>query len=228
MIYVARTSAGPIVIDLGWTGARDSLRSALAELGTDSSEVAGVFLTHAHRDHIEAWPVVASAPFYMGAPESDFLTGDFHYRGWVPRTADAIKPPALPHSGTLEIHEFTRDTMIVIGNDTIHAFLVTGHTAGSAAYVFRNVLFAGDAVTRTRRDGFRPARSRYSDDPRQAEQSLRSLVDRVSSLRVQYVCNAHARCIEFGSSFVDDVMGNHGKGGSSAKAANGSSPKRLR
>jgi glyoxylase-like metal-dependent hydrolase (beta-lactamase superfamily II) len=164
----------------------------------------------------------------MGAPESDFLTGDFHYRGWVPRTADAIKPPSLPHSGVLEIHEFTRDTMIVIGADTIHAFLVTGHTAGSAAYVFRHILFAGDALTRTRRDGFRPARSRYSDDPRQAAESLRSLLDRVAPLGVRYVCNAHARCSEFGSAFVHDVMEYESSAGGSRKAANGSSPRRLR
>jgi hydroxyacylglutathione hydrolase len=227
MIYVANTSAGPIVIDLGWTGAKDSLRAALAEIGSDSSKVAGVFLTHAHRDHIEAWPVVVGAPFYLGAPESDFLTGDLHYRGWVPRTADAIKPPSLPRAGVLKIHEFTRDTAVVIGTDTIRAFLVSGHTPGSTAYVFRNILFAGDALTRTRREGFRSARARYSDDPKEAEQSLHSLVERIAPLGVRYICNAHARCTEFSSTFVNDVLGDHGQNGSSAKSANGSSPRRL-
>lgn len=207
MVYVAATSAGPIVIDLGWTGAKEALRSALAELGADSTEVAAVFVTHAHRDHIEAWPVVASAPFYLGAPERDFLFGEFHYRAWVPRAAAAIKPPDLPPTGAIEVHEFTRDTAIVVGADTVHAFLVTGHTPGSAAYVFRNVLFAGDALTRSRREGFRAARARYSEDPRQAEESLRSLLDRVASLRVRYVCTAHANCTEFGSEFVRDVLG---------------------
>jgi hydroxyacylglutathione hydrolase len=207
MVYVAATSAGPIVIDLGWTGAQKALRTALGELGADSAQVAAVFVTHAHRDHIEAWPLVANAPFYLGAPERDFLFGEFHYRAWVPRTADAVKPPDLPHSGALDVHEFTRDTVIVVGADTVRAFLVTGHTPGSAAYVFRNILFAGDAVMHSRRAGFRPARARYSEDPQQAERSLRSLLDRVAPLGIRYVCTAHAECTAFSSEFVSDVLG---------------------
>lgn len=40
---------------------------------------------------------------------------------------------------------FSKDTVFVFGRDTLHAFLVAGHTAGSTAYLFRGVLFVGDA-----------------------------------------------------------------------------------
>src|SRR5687767_11692287 len=66
MIYIARTSAGIVVIDLGWITASSRLREELRQLGADSSDIAAVFLTHAHRDHIAAWPLVAPAPFYLG------------------------------------------------------------------------------------------------------------------------------------------------------------------
>jgi glyoxylase-like metal-dependent hydrolase (beta-lactamase superfamily II) len=58
--------------------------------------------------------------------------------------------------------------VFAVGADTVRAYVVPGHTAGSAAYLFRGVLFVGDAVTHTRAGGFAPARRGYSDDRRAA------------------------------------------------------------
>jgi hydroxyacylglutathione hydrolase len=206
MIYLARTSAGVIVIDLGWTRAQGALRSGLRRLRADSTEVTSVFLTHAHPDHIEGWPVVAGATFYLGAPERDFLLGHLHYRAWIPRVGQSLVSAQLPRDGTLRIHEFLRDTVVAVGNDTVRAFVVPGHTAGSTAYLFRGVLFAGDAMTHTMLQGFRPALATFSDDKELAARSLKSLFDRVRPYGVQYVCTAHAQCGRFTPEFVKDAL----------------------
>jgi glyoxylase-like metal-dependent hydrolase (beta-lactamase superfamily II) len=205
MIYMARTSGGVIVIDLGWTRATHALRSGLKRLGADSTQVSSVFLTHAHPDHIEGWPVVAGATFYLGAPESDFLLGQLRYRAWVPRVGQSLVSSHLPRDGKIRIHEFMRDTTIAVGNDTVRAFVVPGHTAGSTAYLFRGVLFVGDAMTHTLLQGFRPALATFSDDKDLAARSLKSLFDRVGPYGVQYVCTAHAQCGRFTPEFVKDA-----------------------
>src|SRR5687768_10961347 len=61
MIYAARTDSGVIVIDLGWTGSEDVLPGLVRQLGAAPADVRFVFLTHAHRDHIAAWPLVRQA-----------------------------------------------------------------------------------------------------------------------------------------------------------------------
>ncbi len=205
MIYLARTSAGVIVIDLGWVDAQDSLRTALRRDFPNDTVVA-VFLTHSHRDHIVGWPVVAHAPFYVAAPERDFLIGAFAFRAWIPRMAEDLDPQPLPGE-LVKIHEFMNDTTFVLGSDTVRAFVVAGHTAGSAAYLFRGVLFAGDAMTRTVIEGFRPPRRRYSEDAAQAAGSLKSLLERVKPYDVKYVCTAHTKCSAFTPAFIADVLG---------------------
>ena len=61
MMYVARTDSGVIAIDLGWTGFEEILPELLRQLNARAPEVRFVFLTHAHRDHIAAWPLVRQA-----------------------------------------------------------------------------------------------------------------------------------------------------------------------
>src|SRR5687768_5604165 len=126
MIYVARTTAGLVVIDLGWVDAQDSLRAALRSFPGDT--VAAVFLTHSHRDHIVGWPVVARAPFWVAAPERDFLIGAFAFRAWIPRMAETLDPQPLPGE-RVTVKEFMNDTTFVFGADTVRAFVVAGHTA---------------------------------------------------------------------------------------------------
>lgn len=205
LVYAARTSAGILLIDLGWWGHERALQRALAALNATPADVAFVFLTHAHRDHVSAWPIVRQAQFVVAASEQQRLTGQSRARGWIPRWADRLKPSRLPRPGAIDVRPFTADTMFVLGADTLRAYAVPGHTDGSAAYLFRGVLFVGDAVTYTRAGGFAPARRGYSDDVRAAAASLAALWPRLPTGEVQYVCTAHARCSGFTPAFLDDV-----------------------
>jgi glyoxylase-like metal-dependent hydrolase (beta-lactamase superfamily II) len=206
MFSAFQTDGGVILIDLGWWGAQHRLRGELEGVGAGPEDVIAVFLTHAHRDHIAAWPLVRHATFHLAAAEAPYFFGEREYEGWIPRAADRIAEPSLPVRGEVAVTTFDSDTSFVVGRDTVRAFLVPGHTAGSTAYLVRGVLFAGDALAHTQL-GFRPALPGFSDDVDQAAESLRSLFQRVRPFEPRFVCTAHAKCARFDDAFVRDVLG---------------------
>ena len=205
MIYLARTTDGVLAIDLGWWGYGGALARALDSLGATAADVRWVFLTHSHRDHIAAWPILRHARFYVGGPERPLFVGATAHRGWIPRWTEHLKATRMPRPGELELHTFAQDTVVVVGADTIRAFVVAGHTPGSVVYLFRGVLFLGDAVTYSRRGGFAPAKSGFSDNPRAGAENLARLWARLPLDAVRYACTAHARCAPFTPDFLADV-----------------------
>jgi len=205
MTYVARTGEGVLVIDLGWWGHAEGLHLALQQIGATPADVRHVFLTHSHRDHIGAWPMVADARFHVGASELPLLHGVREHGGWIARWADRLMPPELPAPARIAVQSFSRDTAFVVGSDTVYAYLVPGHTPGSAVYLFRGILFLGDAVTWSRTGGFRPAKRGFTDDRQSAIASLAKLWRRLPPGAARYVCTAHAHCAEFSPEFVDQV-----------------------
>lgn len=205
MIYIARTANGILAIDLGWWGHERALQHALGELGATPGDITEVFLTHAHRDHVSAWHLVRPAKFHIAAGESSRLFGETPHRGWIPALADRVKRPELPRAGELNVQTFSRDTSFVVGNDTVRAFLVPGHTAGSTVYVFRGILFLGDAATYSLLRGFAPAKRGYSDDARVAAQNLARLWPRLRFDDVRYVCTAHGSCAPLSGRLVLEI-----------------------
>lgn len=205
LTFAARTNAGLMLIDLGWWGHGRALHRVLRALDAMPRDVAVVFLTHAHRDHLAAWRSVRQATFFAAEPEFALLTGAKRPRAWIPRWAERLKPTRLPRVGELAVVTFSSDTTFVLGVDTLRAYLVPGHTAGSAVYLFRGTLFLGDAVTYTRAGGFARARRGYSDDPRLAAASLERLWVRLPPGAVRYACTAHAQCSPFTPAFLAAV-----------------------
>ena len=205
MTYLARTADGVLAIDLGWSANQEPLARALRTLGAGVADVRWVFLTHSHRDHVGAWPMLRHARVYIAAAEESLLVATRSHDGWIPRTMERINPTELPSGGELTVRTFSKDTTIVIGVDTLRAYLVPGHTPGSVVYLFRGVLFLGDAVTSTVSGGFAPARRGFSSDPHGAAKSLAALWPRLPPEAVRYACTAHARCAAYTTAFLEDV-----------------------
>jgi hydroxyacylglutathione hydrolase len=205
MIYLARVPNGLIAIDLGWWGAERSVRRALRTLRASPTDVGDVFLTHSHRDHVGAWRLVRHSRFHLAAAERSPFVGQGRHRGWIPRTIERLKRSSLPRPGEVDVRTFSRDTTFIFGRDTLYAFIVPGHTAGSSVYLFRGVLFLGDAATYTRWSGFAPARRGYSDNAATAAQNLEALWARLPPASVRYVCTAHAKCSPLTPEFLADI-----------------------
>ena len=194
MIYVARTDSGVIAMDLGWTGAEDVLPRLLRALDASPSDVRFVFLTHAHRDHIAAWPLVRQARFVLGAAEAPVFTGTGSYTGWAAKVSDEWNEYPRPKPGELSLVTIASDTAIALGRDTVFAFPVPGHTPGSTAYLFRGIFFGGDAINWRPGSGFQGARPEFSDSTEQSRESLRALWQRLPASRMRIMCTAHGKC----------------------------------
>lgn len=207
MIYVARTDSGVLAIDLGWWGHLGPLNGALSRVGAAPRDVKRVFITHSHRDHIAAWPAVPNARFHMAEAERLRFVGAAAHDGWMVRWAEALNDSHLPDSTQLTVQSFSGDTSFVLGADTLRAFMLPGHTAGSAAYLFRGVLFMGDAVTYLPFRGFRPAKAQFTDDHSQAIASLRALGPRLPAAEVRVLCTAHGECAPFSPHLTRQIGG---------------------
>jgi glyoxylase-like metal-dependent hydrolase (beta-lactamase superfamily II) len=195
MVYARRTPARVLLIDGGWFGAREGLRPLLARLGAKPADVIAVLLTHSHRDHVGVWPAVRGARFFVGDPEIELLHGRAEHGGWLARFGDRLFAPVLPEPGEIRVLGFARDTALVFGGDTIRAFRVPGHTAGSAAYLVDGILFLGDGLSHSNLfGGFRPPPGRYSEDAESARRSLLDVLHRARPFGVATVCTAHANC----------------------------------
>ena len=194
MIYLTRVEGGIVAVDLGWVGSEGVLREALASMGATPADVRSVFLTHSHRDHIAGWRRVSHATFYLSAPESALFVGATEHRGPLTRLVEHLRRTRLPAPGQLRIKTFSSDTQFVFGRDTVRAFPVAGHTAGSAAYLVRGHLFVGDAVTMLPFVGFGRARWIYSDDVRQSTASVGALWKILAVDTTRVMCTAHGKC----------------------------------
>ncbi len=206
MIYAARTDSGVIAIDLGWTGAETVLPQMLKSLGSDTTGVRYVFLTHAHRDHIAAWPLVRQARFVLGSAEIPEFTGTAGYLGWATKMTDELNEYPRPKDGELTITGVSSDTSFVLGRDTVFAFLIPGHTPGSTAYLFRGIFFGGDAINWRPGSGFQGARPEFSDSIAQSRESLRALWRRLPLSRTRIMCSAHGKCAMADSALRANVL----------------------
>ncbi len=205
MVYLGRVATGVVAIDLGWWGAERSFSRALRELRASPDDVTDVFLTHSHRDHIGAWRLVRRSRFHVAGAERAMLVGERRHGGWIPRVVERLKRSDLPRQAQVDVRTFSRDTSFVLGGDTLFAYVVPGHTPGSAAYLFRGTLFLGDAATYTRWSGFGPARRGFSDDPQAAARSLDALWARLPRATIRTVCTAHAKCSPLTPELLADI-----------------------
>lgn len=206
MVYLARTDSGVVAIDLGWYGADRSLRRGLRRVGAAPEEVTDVFLTHSHRDHIAGWRTVRHARFHVSAAEVPLLESDARHADLPSRAGERLAGNPAPWHGEVRVAAFAADTAFAFGRDTVRAFAVPGHTAGSAAYLFRGVLFVGDAVAYSYLSGFRPAFGVFTDDPARSRASLASLWERARPFAPRWVCTAHAKCARADSAFARKVI----------------------
>jgi glyoxylase-like metal-dependent hydrolase (beta-lactamase superfamily II) len=166
--YVVPVEGGVVLVDAGFDEAGVSIRRVIGE-----RRVLAVLLTHAHIDH-KAAAHLFDAPVYVGRGDLPWFDDDWHLRAIGPAAGRrffgrALRPARLVPVDHREVVE--------VGGARFIAHSVPGHTPGSVAWQFRDVLFTGDAAHSPDGELLYPAPWTVSENPRQAWRSLRRFVD---------------------------------------------------
>lgn len=126
-MYVLRDGNHLALIDAGVSA--ESVGRELRQANIDPAAVEHIFLTHAHYDHIGALVLFKNARIHIARPELAKL-------GDKDKAAFPVAPTPFDDGEHLQL-----------GNSTIQALIVPGHTPGSTAYLFNGkTLFTGDTL----------------------------------------------------------------------------------
>ncbi len=163
------------LVDAGNDKEGKALRAELTRRGKGPDDVTAILITHGHPDHVAALPIFQKARLFAMEAESASIAGTDEPRGMLRRFAPA-KPTGLTVSRPLKDGESFN-----LGQRKAQAFLVPGHTRGSAAYLVNGILFLGDSADATSKGTVVGAKWIFSDSVDENAKSLRSLVNRLKS-----------------------------------------------
>lgn len=155
-----------VIVDAGQDPDGTSLST---EVG--GREVLAILLTHAHADTIAGIDAFPDVPVYVGPGETPLLRGETEARGWMAAwLARSLPRPRLP----VDVEEVADGQELEFGQARFRAVHLPGHTAGSVAWVWRDLAFVGDAVLVQPR--LMTMMAAFSDDEPQAKKSLENLL----------------------------------------------------
>lgn len=183
-----------IIIDAGSDRRAKKLKQFMSNRGLGIDSIEAIFLTHAHADHVGAIKVLAKRSgvrTYVSEHDSLVLNGTKPCEGFLPGLADKFGrrwSAAMPQANL----EIIKDGQVVkIGNLSIRAINIPGHTKGSMGYMVShglsgpNVFYVGDALD-FKSDGVsiqRPPRS-FSADTDLSNLSIHATSKRVRDLGI--------------------------------------------
>ena len=158
-VSIAMIDVGPgkvALIDAGHDASGKALLAALARRGLTPASVVAIFLTHGHGDHTAACKLFQGADVYA-------LQND------VALVGDAAKVT----------HPLNDGEVIEDGDQRVEVFATPGHTAGSAVYLARGVLFFGDSAGASKDGEMMKAVRLFSKDSAQNVASLKAVAARL-------------------------------------------------
>lgn len=182
MVTVGLLFIGPGQVALIDAGNDPSGKAIIAELarhqlGLDAVKV--ILLTHGHRDHIAAVSKFGKVQILALTADVPIAEGRAVSRGPLQRLLP-LRPSNFKVSRTLHDGE-----TIHFGKLPVRVFSVPGHTAGSAAYLVKGLLFLGDSADADRNGRLRVAPWLFSESQKQNRASLVQLTRRLVSEHVQ-------------------------------------------
>ncbi len=152
--------AGPnkvVLVDAGNDKSAQAILAALSRRGMSTASVSAILLTHGHADHTAACKQFPDAQVYALADE-------------VALIGDAAKVT----------HPLKDGEAFDIGELHVEVFATPGHTAGSAVYFARGVLFFGDSAGASKSGEMMKAVRLFSKDTFQNVASLKALEVRLA------------------------------------------------
>jgi glyoxylase-like metal-dependent hydrolase (beta-lactamase superfamily II) len=164
--YVVPVDGGVVLVDTGGEESGDLLRNAL-----EGERVLAILLTHSHNDHIAAAHLF-DAPTYVGPGEEDYVNGEKEFGGFIQNLFGNPNVTAPPPK---QLENVEDNAEISVGGMVFRGIHMPGHTDGSMAWLYQDVLFGGDAIFGG--NPLAPAPGMFSDDPDMADASMEKIAE---------------------------------------------------
>lgn len=190
--YVVPATDGVVLVDTGEDEGGRLLRSLVA-----GRRVLAIVVTHAHHDHYAAASQF-DAPVFVGADDIPRMEGKTQHQGaiqtqWRAQNGGKDRLPPLPR----DLRPVVDGQVLTFGELTFEAIALPGHTPGSTAFRFKELLFGGDAAMAIE-GRIEPIADGYSDDPNAA----RRAVERLRRVPFEVVLDGHHGVTELGPAAI--------------------------
>ena len=181
-VFVVNVAPGKVaLIDAGHDATGKAILDALTKRGLGPSSVVAIFLTHGHGDHTAACKQFPGAAVYA-------MSDDVALIGDTAKVTNVIQDGSVSK----------------VGDVSVEAFAVPGHTPGSVVYFARGVLFFGDSAGGGKDGAMMRAVRLFSKDPAQNVAALKALEARLTprAAEVKTLAFAHSGPLEGFQPFV--------------------------
>jgi len=185
---ISTESGKVILIDAGNDPGAKAINAELDARHLKRDDVWAIFLTHGHPDHRMGVADFPKAAVYILAPDKDLALGKVKPKGPMPKffplSDDHVRITRTLHDG---------ETVTYDGVN-VQVFELPGHTAGSAAFLAKGVLFLGDGANFTKYGRLAGPKWIFSDDCQQGLMSLRTLEHRLEPMagQIKAVVTSHS------------------------------------
>ena len=191
--FAGRDARGLILIDAGMDTGGIALDRLLTSLDARIEDVHLVLLTHGHPDHVAAAPLLTRARVFGGARDRARFAG--RHRG---RLAERLFRRVLPTPNISVTDWLDGECEIAIaGEPPIRAWPTPGDTPGAYSFLWRGVLFVGDALD-WRQGRLEPALGFATDDASENRRSIIRLANRVDELDLHGIAVSHGGLVPGG------------------------------
>jgi hydroxyacylglutathione hydrolase len=210
-VYIfAAKIAGPsgskvILFDAGADPLARPIDALLSGMQAGRQDVSDIFITHGHLDHIAGAPNFPSARIHLGAGDVDLAAGKYLPDALMGKLITKLAPIPPLTRVTDPLKEKT--TITVAEGKTVKAFPVPGHTPGSFAFLYDEVLIPGDIMV-FKQGHLVPTPAIFDAHPDENKAAIRSLKTQLEGETFEYVCTAHGGCTPkgLGRILLDDLV----------------------
>ena len=177
-----------------------AIKAELTRRGLGVEAVKTILLTHGHPDHTGGCKQFTGAQVIIGDGEQGLVDGSVGSQGPLPKMMG--KQPQFAIQGARPVKD---GTLIDVGTLQVRAYVIPGHTAGSAAYLVNGELFVGDSLAFNSDGTVRPAPWIFSDDGATNVASIKRLGKLLAAenAEVKVIVPAHSGSVEGLKSLVD-------------------------
>lgn len=172
LAWILRTRTGAVLIDAGEDRSAPRLLAELRRQGLTVQQIHTILLTHAHPDHWGGVVAFPKARVYAGVGDIPLLLGAAKLHGPLSGVLGGMMPPALT-----QVESAVDGQVLSLDGEEVRIVALPGHTPGTTAYLWKDLLFSGDALLGRGEDKVVLAPWVFSESQDQARESLDRLVE---------------------------------------------------